>query len=397
MALFAYFPNYIWNLSVAMALESGGKIGEIIDMCQPIRDAAASGADAGTAQFMAQWVAMAHRLIELADEDAVRGRGFSASDKLERAALYLLVAERMQAQGSPGREATYARARDTFDRSTSLGRINRERVEIPLAAGTMPALYTRAPGSGRRPVVVYCNGLDSCKELLYWSRLPEALARRGVSTLCVDQPGSGEALRLQGLTVDPHSESWASSAVDWLERQPDADAARIGMTGISLGGHFAPRAVAYEPRFAAGAVWGANHNWAEVQQRRLQREGENPVPHYWSHVHWTFGAKDMTDFLAKAAAMDLNGHLDRIRVPFLVTHGASDRQIPLAYAHPTYEQLINSPHRELKIFTEREGGVEHVGADNMSFAREYIADWFAEQLGGDAGGTLPGSGLKEQR
>jgi alpha-beta hydrolase superfamily lysophospholipase len=68
-------------------------------------------------------------------------------------------------------------------------------------------------------VVVYCNGLDSCKELLYWSRLPEALAKRGISTLCVDQPGTGEALRLQGLPVDPHSENWASKAVDWLETQ----------------------------------------------------------------------------------------------------------------------------------------------------------------------------------
>jgi dienelactone hydrolase len=388
MALFSYFPNYIWNLSVAMALESGGKIGEIIDMCQPIRDAAASGADAGTPQFMAQWVAMAEQLIALADEDEALGRGFSASDKLERAALYLLVAERMQAQGSPGREATYARALAIFGRSTTIGRINRERVVIPLATGagpTMPALFTRVPGAGRHPVVVYCNGLDSCKELLYWSRLPEALAKRGVSTLCVDQPGSGEALRLQQLHVDPHSESWASKAVDWLEQQSDVDAARIGMTGISLGGHFAPRAVAYEPRFAAGAVWGANHNWAEVQQRRLQREGENPVPHYWAHVHWAFGAKDMPDFLKKAAAMNLDGQLDRIRVPFLVTHGASDRQIPLAYARQTYEQLVNSPRRELKIFTAREGGVEHVGADNMSFAREYIADWFAESLGGHAG------------
>ncbi len=41
MALFEYFPNYIWNLSVAIAMESGGQIGEIIDMCQPIKDAAA--------------------------------------------------------------------------------------------------------------------------------------------------------------------------------------------------------------------------------------------------------------------------------------------------------------------------------------------------------------------
>ena len=380
MALFEYFPNYIWNLSVAMALESGGRIGEIIDMCQPIRDAAASGADAGTPQFMKQWVSVADRLIGLADEDIALGRKLSASDKLERAALYLLVAERMQAQGSAGREATYARALAVFTRSTALGGINRERVEIPLAQGTMPALYVRAPGEGPRPVVVYCNGLDSCKELLYWSRLPEALARRGVSSLCVDQPGSGEALRLQGLPVDPRSESWASKAVDYLQQQHDVDPKRIGMSGISLGGHFAPRAVAYEPRFAAGAVWGANHNWAEVQQRRLQREGENPVPHYWSHVHWAFGAKDMPDFLAKAADMTLNGHLDRIRVPFLVTHGANDRQIPVAYAHQTYEQLVNCPKRELKIFTTREGGVEHVGADNMSFGRDYIADWFAEVL-----------------
>ncbi len=382
MALFEYFPNYIWNLSVAIAMESGGQIGEIVDMCQPIRDAAASGADAGTPAFMKQWAAMGDKLLELAAEDEARGRAFSASDKLERASLYLFTAERMQGHGHPGRTETYARARAAFDRSTALGRINRERVEIPLAVGTMPALYTRAPGPGPHPVVVYCNGLDSCKELLYWSRLPEALARRGVSTLCVDQPGSGEALRLQGLPVDPHSENWASRAVDWLEQQDDVDPARIGMTGISLGGHFAPRAVAYEPRFASGAVWGANHNWREVQDKRMKSEGENPVPHYWAHVMWAFGASDMDDFLARSQEMNLNGHMDRIKVPFLVTHGAQDRQISASYADDLYDQLVNSPRREKVIFTAREGGVEHVGADNMSYGRDCIADWFAETLGG---------------
>jgi dienelactone hydrolase len=385
MALFEYFPNYIWNLSISIAMESGAQIGEIIDMCQPIRDAAESGADAGTAQFMAQWAAMGDKLIELAQEDEARGRAFSASNKLERAALYLITAERMQGHGHPGRRETYAKALAAFEKSGRLGRIDRQRVEIPLANGTMPALYTRAPGEGRKPVVVYCNGLDSCKELLYWSRLPEALARRGVSTLCVDQPGSGEALRLQDLPVDPQSEHWASKAVDWLETQTDVDPARIGMTGISLGGHFAPRAVAYEPRFASGAVWGANHNWAEVQQKRLKREGENPVPHYWAHVMWAFGASDMEDFHAKSADMNLNGHMDRIKVPFLVTHGARDRQISVSYADDLYDQLVNSPRREKVIFTEREGGVEHVGADNMAYGRDVIADWFAETLGGRTG------------
>lgn len=385
MALFEYFPNYIWNLSVAIAMESGGQIGEIIDMCQPIKDAAANGADAGTPQFMKQWAGMGDKLLELAAEDEAKGRNFSASNKLERASLYLITAERMQGHGHPGRTETYAKAREAFDRSTRLGKINRERVEVPLENGTMPALWTRAPGPGRKPAVVFCNGLDSNKEMLFWTRLPEDLARRGISTLCVDQPGSGEALRLQNLPVDPHSENWASKAVDWLETLDDVDASKLGMTGISLGGHFAPRAVAYEPRFASGATWGANHNWREVQDKRMEREGENPVPHYWAHVHWAFGADGQEDFLEKSTDMNLNGHMDRIKVPFLVTHGANDRQISPSYADDLYDQLVNSPRREKVIFTKREGGVEHVGADNMAYGRDLMSDWFAETLGGHTG------------
>lgn len=382
MALFEPFPNYIWNLSIAIALESGGQIGEIVDIVAAAKGAAGESADNGTRAFMQAWMDKADSLIGLAEEDEAQGRFLSAGAKLERAALYLFNGERMQAHGSAGRLEIFKKARACFDKGMRLGERNCERVEIPLGNGaTMPALWTRAPGEGPKPVVVYCNGLDSNKELLYWSWLPHALARRGISTLCVDQPGTGEALRLQNLPATAHSEEWASKAIDWLEQQPEVDPKRIGMTGISLGGHYAPRAVAYEPRFASGACWGANHNWLEVQHKRLQREGENPVPHYWGHVMWVFGASDMDDFFAKAQDMNLNGHMDRIKVPFLVTHGESDRQISVDYAYQAYDQLTNSPRRELKIFTAREGGVEHVGADNMAFGRDYIADWFADTLG----------------
>ena len=382
MALFEYFPNYIWNLSLAIALESGATIGEIMDIAGPVRDAAKDGADNGTGLFMAQWNAKADTLIELADEDEARGRMFSAGAKLQRAALYLFNGERMLAHGAPGRIEAFRKAGRTFQKAMKLSGENCERVEIPIEGGTMPALYTRALGDGPKPVVLFCNGLDSNKELLYWTKLPQALARRGISTLCVDQPGTGETLRLQNIPATFDSERWASKAVDWLEAQADVDPKRIGMTGISLGGHYVPRAVAYEPRFASGSVWGANHNWAEVQQKRLRREGENPVPHYWAHVMWVFGASDMEDFLAKAEGMNLNGVMERIKVPFLVTHGEQDRQIGIEYAHQAFDQLTSCPQRELKIFTPREGGVEHVGADNMSYGRDYIADWFADTLGG---------------
>ena len=383
MALFEYFPNYIWNLSVAIAMENGGKIGELMDMCQPIKDAADNGEDAGTPEFLREWVKMADKLVGLAAEDEAAGRLFSAAGKLKRASIYYVTAERMQGHGHPGREETYRKGVDAFEKAVAYAGEPVERVTIPYTDNTtLSAYYVRAPGDGPKPVVVYCNGLDSCKEMLYLGGFPAALNKRGISCLCVDQPGTGDAIRLHNLPATHASEEWASPWVDWLQQQDDVDASRLGMTGISLGGHFAPRAVAFEPRFASGAVWGANHNWAEVQQKRLQREGENPVPHYWNHVMWVFGCENMEEFLVKAEGMTLNGIMDRIKVPFLVTHGAHDRQINVDYAHQSYDQLVNSPRRELKIFTEREGGVEHVGADNMSFGCDYIADWFADTLGG---------------
>jgi fermentation-respiration switch protein FrsA (DUF1100 family) len=386
MAMFDYFPNYVWNLTVSIAIASGAEIGEIMDMCQPLLEKSKQGADAGTRDFMVEWVRVADKLSEIAAEEEAEGRLFSAADKLNRAALYYIVAERMQGQGDPERLRTYRKGLAQFAKMTQLSGRDITRVEIPYGDSFISALYTPAEGvSGPAPAVVYLNGLDSCKELLYWSGLPQALARRGIATLSVDQPGTGESLRLQDMHAHHDSEKWGTPLYDYLAARDDIDAARIGITGISLGGYYAPRICANEPRYASGAVWGANHNWAEVQQRRLKREGENPVPHYWNHVQWVFGARDMDDFLEKSAGFTLDGQMEKIRVPFLVTHGAKDRQISLDYAHQSYDQLTNSPRRALKIFTEREGGVEHVGADNMSYGRNYIADWFAETLGGRLG------------
>src|SRR5690606_7851617 len=133
-----------------IAMESGGRIGEIGDMCEPIRKAAENGG-AAPPGFMRPWARKGREPLALAGEDEAKRRNYSASNKLERASLYLFVAERMQAHGSEGRKETYALARDAFDRSTRLGGINRQRVEIPLESGTMPALLTRAPGEGPRP------------------------------------------------------------------------------------------------------------------------------------------------------------------------------------------------------------------------------------------------------
>ena len=382
--MFKYFPtNYVWNLSVDLSIEMGARIGEIEEMCAPLQEAAKAPDAAGTKAFRETWVRMADKLVELAADDEAKGRIISSGDKLVRAGNYMLTAERLQAHGSEGRMALYQRFLDTFYKGLKQSGAAARRVEIPYEGKHLSAIYVPAQGvSGPQPILVQVNGLDSTKEMKYLVGLPEWLARRGVASLIVDQPGTGEALRLHDLTARYDSEHWASRVVDWLETQDYVDAKRIGLEGVSLGGYYCPRAVAFEPRFACGVVWGANHDWRDVQKRRLEREGSFPVPHYWAHVQWVWGAKDQDDFMRIAENVHLDGVLDRIKVPFLVTHGEKDSQIPLKWAERTYEQLVNSPKRELKIFTDREGGVQHSSFDNSANAGAYIADWIAEVLGG---------------
>ena len=62
----------------------------------------------------------------------------------------------------------------------------------------------------------------------------------------------------------------------------------------------------------------------------------------------------------------------------LICHGENDRQIPVAYAYRSYEQAVNSPQRELRIFTPAEGATEHIGLDHLDHVSTFIADWVAD-------------------
>lgn len=376
-----YFPtNYVWNLSANIAFASGGNLGEIDEICRGLIEASKAGDDAGTELFFQAWCARADLLCELAREDEAAGRRLSAGAKYGRASTYYITAERMQNRNYAPRVEAYRKMLKSFAKFTALAAENCERVEIPYQGTVLSGLLVKGDGyeHGPTPCVAHFNGLDSTKEMIYGSGIGQALARRGISTLMVDQPGVGEALRLQQLPAIVESEVWAAAVVDWLQTQREIRADLIGVCAWSLGGYYAPRAAAFEKRFRLCVAWGANYNWGELQKRRLGREGDRPVPHYWEHVQWVWGKDNLEDFMAFAPRITLEGVMDKISVPILITHGAHDRQIPLEYAYKQYAGAVNSPKRELKVFTAREGGVEHVSADNMTNVRDYIADWVAE-------------------
>ncbi|MFD1611469.1 alpha/beta hydrolase family protein [Sphingomonas tabacisoli] len=378
--MFEPFPgNYVWNLSVNLAICMGGAIGEMDRANDAVRSIASEGEDKGTEAFFDSWGAMADRVAELGQVAEAAGNFLSASEKYARATAYYMTAERMQSRNYEPRWTMYRRMLETMDRTVATGGLNCERVDIDYEGTSFPGLFVRGVGDDPRPCLVFCNGLDSVKEMIYLA-VRDTFAVRGISVLMVDQPGVGEALRLKGLPAIYDSERWAGAAADYLETRADVDHARLGIIGWSLGGYYAPRAACYEKRFKLCVAWGANHNWGELQHRRLAREGDRPVPHYWDHVQWVWGQPTLDEFINYVSRVTLAGHMHNMTVPYLVTHGANDRQIPLEYAHQSYSEAINSPCRELTIFTDREGGVEHVSADNMEPVRSYIADWVSARF-----------------
>jgi len=380
--MFEYFPgNYIWNLGVAATLNSGGMIDEVDRACRPIKELAAQGSDVGTREFMASWQKVADQLEEQAAEAEKTGHVRTAGQKYFRAAAYLCQAERMQSPRDPSRRAVYQHCLDLMQKSFDLIDTATTRVAIPFEGTELPAYFTNASKDGQpAPTLIMWNGLDSTKEHMYTSGWPAEMAARGISVLQVDCPGSGEALRFGDLRSHVETEDWAKACVDYLENRADVDTAKIGLVGWSLGGYYVPRAAAFEKRLALAVAWGANHNWGEVQKKRLEREGENPVPHYWDHVLWVWGYDDVDTFIKAAADVHLNGIVEKITCPFLITHGENDRQINVSYAHQSYEQATNSPKRELRVFTPEEGATEHVGLDHLPHVGAFTADWIEDMF-----------------
>ncbi|NED65059.1 alpha/beta hydrolase, partial [Streptomyces sp. SID10244] len=109
-----------------------------------------------------------------------------------------------------------------------------------------------------------------------------------------------------------------------------------------------------------------------------EREGERPVPHYWDHVLWVWGETDLDAFLEMADGIHLDGVVEKIDVPFLIAHGADDRQIPVELARRSFDQATSSPKRELRIFAADEGGAEHIGLDDLGHVSDFVANWVAD-------------------
>ena len=381
---FTYFPdNYRWSHGLLLALSGanwgGGEIGEVNRVGLKLRER--MGDDRA---WFDEWARMAETVEAEGQKRAKEGRDVSAAAYLFRAAHYYHVGERFLHPKSDGL-AAYRRGVDCFrEAARRIRRPHIEHVEVPYEGASLPALFVHPEGaSGRAPALIFFDGFDVTKEIQYFKGVPDLVAR-GIGCLIVDGPGNGEAIRFRNLPLHHETERYASAAYDYLAARPEVDPARIGVMAISLGGYYAPRAAAFEPRLAACIAWGAQWDYHAVWKERLDRiaRGESPslsVP--WQHLLWIFGVTTKDEALKKLEGFRLDGVVQRIRCPFLLVHGEGDAQIPLATAQKCFE-AVGSPRKTFKVFTREEGGYHHCQIDNVSIGTAYMWDWLEDVFGG---------------
>ena len=379
--MFEYFPdNYPWSLSVVWAVEVTGTFSEIHDAIVGLKPV--SGAEprvAGAAWYDA-WHELAARRLTFAKDSEAQGYRQMAGRGYFRSSIYDLMAIRFLPREDARGNEVYVDASARFVKGYSLLGKPARRIDVPYEGGLLPALLALPETAEPAPCVMVFGGFDSLKEWVYPLVL-EPFLSRGLGVLCVDQAGVGGALRLHGLPAVPEAERSASACIDALASIPGVDMRRIGLSGISLGGYYAPRAAAFEPRIRACCAWGGiwDLGWL-FDQSAGDRDKPRSIPDMLEHARWVFGAKTKADALAIAHEMTLAPIIDRVRCPLLVLHGANDRQVAGTVSEDTAQRAVNSPRSDLKVFTLTEGGAEHCQLDNAALAADYMADWFADVL-----------------
>jgi pimeloyl-ACP methyl ester carboxylesterase len=383
---FIYFPtNYRWSMGLLLCLSGAPWGGAEIDEVNRVGRVLA-GKVGDDAAWFEEWTRMGDRIEARGREEEKKAHKLSAASCLMRAAHYYQTGERFLQPKSARGIAVYAKSLVAFrDGAAQLARPRIESVEVPYDGKTLPALFVHPDpdAAGKKPVpaMVFFDGFDITKEIQYFKGIPDLVAR-GIGCLIVDGPGNGESVRFRNLPLIAETERYGTAAYEYLAARREVDPKRIGVMAISLGGYYAPRAAALEPRFAACIAWGAQWDYYDVWRRRFEALDSGKVLSLSvppEHLMWVFGVESRAAAMKKLEGFRLDGIVQKMECPFLLVHGAGDEQIPLAIAEKCFV-AVGSKQKTLKVFGREEGGFHHCQVDNITLGTQYMWDWLADVL-----------------
>lgn len=320
------------------------------------------------------FVELGDRIKAIADEAVANGHEVTASQAYRRAFTYYRSAERVLRGTDERKIPLYHRTIECFHEG--FGRSNHvyEQIKIDFEGQELDG-YFLPPRSDLRgtppPCIIFPTGADALPEEQMF-RGAQQMTARGASVLMFNGPGQGNSIRLKGIPTLPDYERVYTAVVDYLETRRDIDHDRIGLIGGSMAGYYAPRAVCFEHRIKGCVVWGALYD--------VLKDLYDPYPPLHEQLQWIGGCKSDAEAREKYAAFTLEGQLQKVRCPVLVTHGARDHMVPVSSAQRLFDEL-GVKDKELRIYDDETGGSGHCSVDNWTQVVAFQIDWLLDRLG----------------
>ena len=330
--------------------------------------------------WLEEWRALGAQVEARAEAALAKGHKITAGDYFLRAGIYHYNAERF-IPPNPEKKAQGQKAYHCWHTGIRLREPSIGFVEVPYESTTLPALFMKASGDGPKPTVVVVNGMDNAKEMSIFFAGRE-FARRGWNTLALDGPGMGETRRIRDMPSRYDYEVPGAAAFDYLATRNDVDTKKVAVFGYSFGGYYSSRIAAFEKRYAACVALSALHwDLAGWQERIKQKNASSPnmVAQSNFQFRWVVGAETQDEGIEIARKFSLKDVAKNITCPFLVTHGANDRVVPVENAQKLYD-AVGSKNKTIKIFTAEEGGAEHAHVDNRQIGIDFAADWIGDNI-----------------
>lgn len=246
----SFFKNsafeFVFLTSLGRAYHQGGNVGKVLYVIRQIED--------GNFESAYQALVTAGDEARAIAEDSAKGgcvesarQAYLWAQNFYDSAMYFA-----DGTGDPTRIATaWQMMDDCWLKSIALFDPPIEQVGIPYDGTTLRGFYFRGRSAKeKRPLLILVNGSDG-SALDMWTMGGAGGTARGYDCLTFDGPGQGYALWKQGLYFRPDWEHVITPVVDFALSRPSADPKKIAIQGISQGGYWVPRAVAFEKRIAA--------------------------------------------------------------------------------------------------------------------------------------------------
>ena len=375
-----------------------GDVGEVLATVAAITD----GDDSS---WVTHWQELASRIEAIATTAQSGGHLVSARNAYLRAAAYYaatLSAIDGVKEGDKLLGPLFTAHRRCFDAHVRLLDPPAEPVAIPYEGGTLPGYFFVPAADGQpRPTLILVNGSDGPVTAV-WPGLGAPALARGYNALVFDGPGQQSMLFERQVPFRPDWEHVITPVVDFLEGRPEVDPGRLGLYGLSQGGYWVPRALAFEHRIAAAVADPGVDDVASSWRLHLPPEllallddgdeknfnafmdigMQSATPRERQEMEWRakpYGTQDSAYNAFKTAEQYQLGDLvKQIRTPLMVTDPEGEQFWP-GQSQRLYDALPGP--KVLVPFTKAEGADMHCEPMARSLLEQRMFDWLDETLG----------------